>query len=291
MKTILVLGATGQQGGATARQLLRNGWNVRVFTRNVFGTNSLLLKESGAELILGDMEDEKSLFLAMEGVYGVFSVQPPTWIPTLETDEKEANLGISVADIARNIGVKHLIYSSVLGSDLLDDIRPKFKHSIEKHIWEIGIPATILRPSGFMENYLLPQFGISEGRIYDPTNSDLPIALIAVEDIGYFAALAFQEPEFFLGKTLDLAGDFLTTPNIAKTIGDSIGQNISHFQVPLEVLKDKSEILWKLMKEVNETGYPEVNLEILRKIHPNLMTLKDWLEKGGGCEKIKNSIH
>jgi len=74
-KTVLVLGATGRQGGATARHLLSNGWRVRALVRDPNKSATQALHQAGALVIQGDYEDRASLEAAMHGVYGVFSMQ------------------------------------------------------------------------------------------------------------------------------------------------------------------------------------------------------------------------
>src|SRR4051794_12036467 len=108
-KIILVTGATGQQGGATARHLLAQGWRVRAFVRNPAAAQAL--QQAGAELVQGDMNDAASLEAAMQGVYGVFSVQAHT--------SDETRQGKNVADAAKAAGVQHLVYTSVGGADEL----------------------------------------------------------------------------------------------------------------------------------------------------------------------------
>jgi uncharacterized protein YbjT (DUF2867 family) len=71
----LVSGATGRQGGALLKYLLRDGWRIRVLTRNPQGRVAQELSNSGAEVVQGDMEDLESLRRAMKGVHGVYSVQ------------------------------------------------------------------------------------------------------------------------------------------------------------------------------------------------------------------------
>jgi hypothetical protein len=74
-KIILVSGATGQQGGATARHLLANGWPVRALTRDARKPAAQALAAKGAEIVEGDFDDRASLAKALEGAYGAFSVQ------------------------------------------------------------------------------------------------------------------------------------------------------------------------------------------------------------------------
>jgi len=279
--TILVLGATGQQGGATVRHLLADGWRVRALTRDPASPRARRIEALGAEIVAGDMDDAASLETAMAGVYGVFSVQPASWDPTPATDAAEARRGKLVADVARAVGVRHLVYSSVTGADAVPAARPEYKAEVEAHIRALGLPATVLRPTTFMENYTLPPQGLADGVLYEPTAPDVPIGLIAVDDIGYFAALAFRRPERFLGRTVDLAGDFLTPPEIARAMSAALGRTFEYRHVPASSLRN--EIVAALYAWVNGEGYPKIDLDALRADHPGLMTFDAWLRRGGAA--------
>jgi hypothetical protein len=78
-KTVLITGATGKQGGATARALAGKGFNIRAMTRKPDGdVAKAVAKATGAELVSGDLNDEASLKNALKGAWGVFAVQN-TW--------------------------------------------------------------------------------------------------------------------------------------------------------------------------------------------------------------------
>src|SRR5215831_14013021 len=109
-KTILVLGATGRQGGATARHLLNKGWSVRIFVRDSTKPAAQALRQAGAEVVKGDNAERASLEAAMQGVYGVFSIQA-----AFAGDE--VRQGQNVADAARAAGIRHFVYTSVQGAD------------------------------------------------------------------------------------------------------------------------------------------------------------------------------
>lgn len=72
---ILVSGATGNQGGAVVRRLLERGFRVRALSRDTQKPEAQALAEGGAEVVRGDLNDPASVEQAVEGVYGVFSVQ------------------------------------------------------------------------------------------------------------------------------------------------------------------------------------------------------------------------
>jgi uncharacterized protein YbjT (DUF2867 family) len=72
---IVVAGATGKQGGAAARSLLDTGFRVRGLTRDPQKPEAQALSNRGAEVVQGDMDDGSSVERALEGAYGIFSVQ------------------------------------------------------------------------------------------------------------------------------------------------------------------------------------------------------------------------
>ncbi|MFC7555247.1 NmrA family NAD(P)-binding protein [Pseudoroseomonas wenyumeiae] len=108
---ILIFGATGQQGGSVASALLKTGWRVRAFVRNLGSPRSVALHDAGAELVQGDLADLGSIRSAMRGAHGVFSVQPSSGQGALYgvSDEDEVRYGTTIADIASESSVHHLV--------------------------------------------------------------------------------------------------------------------------------------------------------------------------------------
>jgi len=113
-KKILVVGATGQQGGSVALALTRAGWRVRALVRNPDSSKSRALRDTGVEILQGEFADIASMRKAAKGVHGIFSVQPSSGqgVEFGLSDEEEERYGISIADLAVENGIKHLVYSS-----------------------------------------------------------------------------------------------------------------------------------------------------------------------------------
>ena len=127
-----MLGATGQQGGATARHLLAAGLPIRILVRDPDKPAARELASAGAEVVVGDMLDPASLRYAFDGAHGVYSMQ--TWRgPGGVEAEKQA--GINVAEAAAEAGVAHLVYSSVASADKSTGLAHfESKHEIEQRI-------------------------------------------------------------------------------------------------------------------------------------------------------------
>ena len=170
-RLVLVTGATGRQGGATARHLLARGFRVRAVTRDPDKPAARALAERGAEVVRGDLDDPASLESAIRGADGVFSVQN-FW----ETGfEREVKQGIALADLAQAAGTRHFVYASV-GSAHRKTGLPHFesKWQIEEHIRAIGLPHTVLRPVWFMENWAGYRDTIIDGALPLPLTPDRP---------------------------------------------------------------------------------------------------------------------
>src|SRR6266545_3575315 len=279
-KIIAVNGATGQQGGAVARKLLADGWKVRALTRDLDKPAAQALAQAGAELVAGDMDNRSELDAAFEGAYGVFSVQN-FWLPNVGY-EGEIKQGKNVANAAKAAGVQHLVYSSV-GSAHRGMGQKHFesKWIIEQYIQSLNIPYTILRPVAFMDNY-----NWSRAQILNVTFTGMglrpekELQSIAVEDIGVFAALAFANPQEYVGKTIELAGDALTEFQIADTFTRVIGRLITLTPPTGDAARRSEEERKAMFAFFNGEGY-DADIPALRKLHPGLLTLEQYLRKNG----------
>ncbi|MGH8881537.1 MAG: NmrA/HSCARG family protein, partial [Stackebrandtia sp.] len=211
-KTVVVLGATGQQGGSVAAALRADGWVVRAVVRDPSGHRARSLSASGVETVRGDLGDPESLRAAFADAHGVFSVQPNSGQAGVEvTNEDEVRFGATVADIAERCGVAHLVYSSAItagsttGVDHLDT-----KSRIEAHVRDLDIAGTIIRPATFMELLVTPEMGLDRGRLSFLMRPDQAMQFIAARDIGRIVAAVFGSPESYVGRTMEIAGDALT---------------------------------------------------------------------------------
>ena len=278
-RLIAVCGATGKQGGAVARSLLNRGFRVRGLTRNPQKPEAQALREQGAEVVQADMDDRSAMDRALEGAYGVFSMQN-FW----ETGyDREVQQGKTVADAAKEAGVEHLVYSSV-GSAHRQTGIPHFesKWEVEEHVREIGLPYTILRPVFFMQNWEV--FGrdqILGGTLAQPLDPDKPLQQVAVEDVGAFAAIAFENPDLWIGREVDLAGDEQTMPEIAETFGRVIGREVSYYQVPWDQFEEQmgkeATVNYRWFDDV---GY-EAGIAALQQEYPELTTFERYLRSHG----------
>jgi uncharacterized protein YbjT (DUF2867 family) len=281
-KTILVTGATGQQGGAVARELLKQpGFAVRALTRDPAKPAARALAQAGAEVIRGNLDDPASVRSGLEGACGVFSVQN-----FMETGyDREIRQGKLLADAAKSAGVQHFVYTSVVSADRQTGL-PHFesKWQIEQHIGHGGLSHTILRPAFFMQNWFsYLREPILNGTLPLPLNPQTTLQEISVDDIGAFAARAFQNPIKWHGRTIELAGEELTMVRVAELLTRAVGRPVKYIQVPWEQFqRGAGEEMTEMYRWFNDVGY-HVDIAALRKEYPNLSRLEkvlsqqDWL--------------
>lgn len=282
-KTVLVLGATGQQGGSTAAALKGDGWLVRAFVRSPNSPKARALSAAGIETVRGDLADTASVRAAVAGAYGVFSVQPSSGqLVYGVSDADEVHFGKAVADAAKDAGVKHLVYSSSNAAGSKTGIGHfDSKSQVEDYVRSLAIDSTVIRPSTFMEILLMPDFGVAQGRLTFFMKPDQAMQFVAVEDIGKIAAEIFADRAAYRGRTFEIAGDSVTGNDLAAKFGRAANRTISYRRFPDEVLRS-SDFLQGLARAVDEgplAGAADING--LRGMHPELLSFDAWLQGPG----------
>jgi uncharacterized protein YbjT (DUF2867 family) len=273
-KVILVTGATGQQGGAVATALLTKGQKIRVMSRTP--EKAAALAQAGAEVVKGNLTNASDLQAALRGVHGVFAMSTPFEAGM----DQEVRQGIMMADAAKQAGIAHYVYTSV-GSAHRNTGIPHFetKWKVEQHIRQIGLPATILRPVWFMENFTTFSKPSAEGILMMPMRADKKLAMVALRDIGEFGAAAFMRPNDFLGQAIDLAGDELTMPEVSAQLSKVTGRSIQFQALPLEQAEAAlGHDLATMFRWFNEVGY-QINVAALKQTFGiPLITFAEWIK-------------
>jgi uncharacterized protein YbjT (DUF2867 family) len=276
---ILVTGATGNQGGAVARHLLKSGYKVRTLTRKPDSEQAGVLKALGSEVVQGDLDDVKSLERALSGVWGVYSVQN-TWEAGVEREEEQ---GKRLAELARKKGVAHFVYSSV-GSAHRNTGIPHFENKwrIEQTVRALKFPShTILRPVFFMDNFTSPSFlpGLLEGKLRIGLKPETALQMIAVDDIGRFGLLAFDRHEEMNGVALDIAGDKHTMPETADILSRALGRKIEYVETPKEEIRAWSADYALMLEWFDHFGYNVDIAAVAKKYNFRFATLDEWASR------------
>lgn len=281
---ILVAGATGKQGGATARALLSEGAEVRALVRNSRAEAAAALEAIGIQLIVGDLDDPASLAPACADAYGVFSVQNPDF-ENLDADTESVR-GMNLINMSKAAGIKHFVQTTATGSG--DYYRRSgwaerrgevnsivIKGYLEDQVRDAGFAHwTVLRPAFFMEN--IPYI-MRDDRLVTAYAPDAPVPMIAVSDIGAAAAAAFRDPSKFSGTTIELAGEFLTMPEVAAILSIAWRRKLdAPTLTPSQVIAEGFMVpMVEAQEWHNEVGLP-ARPDVARSFDLQITPLKQW---------------
>ena len=263
--TVVVTGATGKQGGAVARGLLKQGHKVRAVTRDPNSKQAQSLAQAGASLVAASFEDTESIKKALDGATSLFAMTTP-----FGGTDAEIRQGVAAADAAKAAGV-HLVFTSVGSANRQTGV-PHFdsKYEVEKHIAKIGARATILAPVAFMENLYFIQEQLATGVYASALLPTRSLAQVAVADIGAVAVRVLEDADRFTGKRFDLAGDELTGNDAMAILSSVTGRSFSYFQVPLDVVRQRmGEDAVKMYEWFDRVGFT-VDRAALRREFPEV---------------------
>ncbi len=239
MKTILVTGATGAQGGSVARHLLHKGnFTIRCLTRNPLSQAALALKSKGAEVIKGDLADKDSLTIAMQGCYGVFGMTN-FW----EHFNGELQHGLALVDAVESADIQHFVFSTLPSAEKLSNGKlsvPHFetKAAMENYSRSKNLAATYVHPAFYFENFLtfFPPTKMDDGTYgFGFPQGNTPLAALSVDDLGGIVNSIFNNPSKYIGQSLGAVSEDLEPAQYAAAMTKILGRNVKYNHIPREV--------------------------------------------------------
>jgi uncharacterized protein YbjT (DUF2867 family) len=302
-KTIVVLGATGAQGGGLARAILADpagGFAARAVTRNPTSEKAKALAKLGAEVVSADVDDLASLKQAFSGAYGAYCV---TFYWAHMKPEKELAEAKAMAAAAKHAGLQHVIWSTFedtrkwvpLSDPRMPTLMGKYKvpHFDAKaeanaEFTRLGVPVTFLLTSFYWDNFIY--FGSGPKRGPDGTLAlTLPMGkgklpAMAAEDIGRCAYGIFKKGKSFVGKTVGIAGEMLTGAEMAAALTKALGQEVRYNDVPPEVFRgfgfpgaDDLGNMFQFKRDFQEVYCGARSVAVSRELNPALQSFSTWL--------------
>jgi uncharacterized protein YbjT (DUF2867 family) len=302
-KIIAVVGATGAQGGGLVQAILndpRKEFDVRAITRNIGSEKARALAQQGAEVVEGDVADEKSLISAFEGAYGAYCV---TFFWDHFSVEQEMAHARNMAGAAAAAHLEHVIWSTLEDTRKwvpLDDDRmptlqgkykvPHFDGKGESNIFfeECGVPYTLLHTSFYWDNFIYgsgPQKG-QDGSLaitFPLGNKKMPG--IATSDIGKCALGIFRAGKTYQGKSVGISGEHLSGQEMADTFTDVLGLGVKYNAVPPEVYRsfdfpgaDDLGNMFQFKADFEKDFRSARDPSVARGLNSEMQTFKGWLE-------------
>jgi uncharacterized protein YbjT (DUF2867 family) len=225
---ILVTGATGNTGRPLVEALVRLGAPVRAMVRD---RASKAKRPDGVQIAVADFGAPASLAAALDGAGRAYLVTPSS--EQAEAQQKR------FADLAAAAGVRHLVVLSQLAAAEDSPVRfLRYHAAVERHVRDLGIGYTFLRPNLFFQGLLaLAKPIAAEGRFFAPIG-DTPVSAVDVRDIADVAAAALTQAGH-QGATYTLTGPAAVThAEMATALGAALGREITFIDVPPEAFAD-----------------------------------------------------
>lgn len=218
--SILVTGATGTLGSLITHGLASAGADVTALVR----TRGKVAFADGVTEVVGDLTDVPSIRAALASARTLFLLNAVT--------PDEVTQALIALNLAREAGIERIVYLSVIHADKFTNV-PHFtgKHTVERMIESLGIPATILRPAYFMQNEFMVQKTIQDYGVYPMPIGAAGVAMIDARDIAEIAVAELlrrdRAPSALDTVTLDLVGpQALTGASVAKAWSTALGREV-----------------------------------------------------------------
>lgn len=264
---VLVLGATGTQGGAVAHALLDAGARVHALVRDPGSPRAAALSDAGAIAVKGDLLDPASLTAAFADVAAVYAVTTPF----ANGAGQEERQGESIITAAREARLPWLVLASVAAADRAPVPHFASKARIEARLRATDLPWTVIAPSYFYENVLGSRPAIATGELPMAIPGDRALHQVALADLGALVVAVLGRREEHLLARVEVAGDAPTPEAMAEAIG------VRYRPVPLDEVRERSEDLAAMYSFLSEEGYG-IDVAAVRTRYPEVewQSFADW---------------
>jgi uncharacterized protein YbjT (DUF2867 family) len=219
---ILIVGSTGQIGSQILPHLTNNGLDVRALSRSP----AIRTFPEGIKSVKGDLLEPDSIRQALKGVTTLFLLN--------SVSEDELTKGLIAVNLAKEAGIRSIVYFSMLNSDTFSDTpHAAAKYTIERAIHDVGISATILRPNYFFQNDAMQKKALLKNGTYPNPIGEIGVSMVDTRDIAQIAAQAIIEREQSItslpNEIIEIVGpEEFTGTGIAKVWSALIGKPVKY---------------------------------------------------------------
>ncbi|GAB87438.1 NmrA family NAD(P)-binding protein [Gordonia rubripertincta] len=269
---VVVIGATGGQGGTVLDALLDAGFAVRALVRDAVSSKAAALADRGVELAVGDIVSGVGLTDAFTGAAGAFALTTP-----FESGvDAEVAQGTALIEAATAAALPYLVFSSVASADRDTGVHHfDSKFEVERMLAATDIPHTIVGPAYFYDNLLAGSDALAAGVMPIAMPADQPLQQLSRRDLGRFVATLFRDPGAYTGERIDIASDQPTPVEMAQIAGDVLGIRVSAESYNPERIP--SPDMSAMFRFLGDRGY-EVDIPALHRRFPDVgwQSFAEW---------------
>jgi uncharacterized protein YbjT (DUF2867 family) len=292
LRPILVTGAAGDVGGigrTVSELLLERGLRVRALVRRE-DERAQALRDLGAEVVIGDLLDLRSMHRAIEGcarMYFGMSVSPFYLEATINTAAVAKHHGIEAF-----VNMSQMTVSQMSIQDTTASPQHKLHWLAEQALQWSGLPVVNIRPTVFLEGFFLR---FSASNIKKSNELALPMGLgktspISSFDVARTVVEILASPAAHIGRIYNLTGPQSEDLHFyAREFSAALGREIAYFDVPPAEWKEKL-VNWGLpnhliehvtaMAELNRQGrYDRKSDDVATLTQKQAMSVQDFVRR------------
>lgn len=219
---ILITGASGVTGKSVIRACAAKSIPVRACIHSERHKDELL-GIGATEVVIADMMNRDQMRQACEGVQAIYHI-----CPTMSEDERE--IGKLLIDVARQAGVAHFVFQSVLHSILDDMPHHAAKHDVERMLAKSGLSYTVIQPAVLMQNLSqswnsLVNEGVFMQKYF--TGDETRMNMVDFDEVADVVASILSNPESHDGATYELCGpQDLTRLDMLASLETALGKKV-----------------------------------------------------------------
>ena len=226
----LVMGITGNVGGATARHLLAQGKKVRALVRH--RGKAAIWADQGVELVDGDWNDAAAIAQALDGVEGAFVMLPSVWTPSPDYREAKGVVA-NYAEALTKAPPPRVVALSSMGADRTSGLGIITALSLlEQGLRDLPSPIAFIRAGAFFENFLYGLHVAQGGTLpvyNNPTSRKS--TMVATNDVGAEVATLLTGAGWAGRRVIEL-GSPVSADDVAAQLGDVMKLDVKAFAVP-----------------------------------------------------------
>jgi uncharacterized protein YbjT (DUF2867 family) len=287
-KIILVTGIQGKLGRNVAASLLvQNKFSVRALTENLRYEEAISLQQKGAILVEGSLSNKDSLRNAMQDCHGVFGITGFS-----EPVDNEYALGKNLADVVKEMEIRHFIFSSLDDYTSLSNgsfSLPHFevKAALKRYIKALDIPASFVQVSTSYDSFLhlFPIQKDENNELYFALpQGNVPFATMNTGDYGPIVATIFNYPVEYIGRTVRAVGAFKTGHGYSEVLSKVLERkirykHISSLQFAASGFAEAAEMA--NMFEFQRLFAPERQIDLIESygLNANMVTFENWVNQ------------
>ncbi len=240
---------------------------MQALVRDPHSERAQALVESAAQLVVGDLRDERSLARAMSGAAVVYAITTPFE----DGADAEVRQGEAIIQAAIEARLPWLVFASVAAASCADVPHFQSKARIEERLRDAPVPWTVVAPSYFYENVLGSRAAILKGLLPLPLPQDKPLHQVGLRDLGAVVAAILERREEHLSERVEIAGDAPTLREMANAL------NARAVETPLDELRERSPDLAALYAFLANDGYG-IDVRAVRARYPEVawMSFVEW---------------